>query len=227
MHRHDSNTAILIFARNPEDEVRSKQWKERFNYKLASGLWQHARKVAAQSGLPVILHTTAHQEGPTFGLRLQRALQLAFDQGYENVIAIGSDCPQLKSHHLRKAAAMLEYHDVVGGPDYRGGVYLLGLSRAAFTQTDIAALPWQSAGLFAAIENSTPDRRATLPRLHDINSLADTFKLLRLPIRSHQLQWLQQVLSLMLLPGLWQPQPVALLSGFHPGSPEHRGPPHI
>jgi hypothetical protein len=225
VHCHHSNTAILIFARNPADEVRSKQWKAKFNLKLANGLWQHARKVAEHSGLPVILHTTAHQEGPTFGARLQRAFQLAFDQGYENIIAIGSDCPQLKSHHLHKASVLLERCDVVSGHDFRGGVYLLGLSRKAFGQMEIATLPWQSADLLEAIEQQISGSKATLPRLHDFNSLTDSIKLLQLPVQSYQLQWLQQIISILLLPRLWQPQPAAVLSGFHPGSFEHRGPP--
>lgn len=67
------------------------------------------------------------QEGEDLGTRMKKAFATAFDEGFEKVVIIGSDCPDIKPDLLEKAFEMLEEKPVVIGPASDGGYYLLGL----------------------------------------------------------------------------------------------------
>jgi hypothetical protein len=63
------------------------------------------------------------------GYRMQEAFEVAFAAGYERVITIGIDCPELSSAVMQRALDVLQSHDLVLGPATDGGYYLIGLSR--------------------------------------------------------------------------------------------------
>ena len=61
------------------------------------------------------------------GQRMAAAFQEAFSLGYQSVCIIGSDCYELTSAIISEAFSKLADHDVVIGPTYDGGYYLLGM----------------------------------------------------------------------------------------------------
>ncbi len=67
------------------------------------------------------------QQGNDLGERMQHAFSFLFEIGYDRVLIIGSDCPQLSTMHLNHAFELLETNDVCIGPVDDGGYYLLGL----------------------------------------------------------------------------------------------------
>lgn len=67
------------------------------------------------------------QHGNDLGERTQHAFSFLFELGYERVLIIGSECPQLSTDHLNNAFELLETHDVCIGPVDNGEYYLLGL----------------------------------------------------------------------------------------------------
>ncbi len=69
------------------------------------------------------------QKGVTLGERLSDALERAFEQSYERVCVIGSDCFELTGEIIDEAFRVLMTHDAVIGPARDGGYYLLGMSR--------------------------------------------------------------------------------------------------
>lgn len=71
------------------------------------------------------------QGGGDLGARLSKAFAEGFGRGYRQIIAIGSDCPELDKACLRRAAGKLAANDVVLGPATDGGYYLIGLRRPA------------------------------------------------------------------------------------------------
>ncbi len=76
-------------------------------------------------------HWVEHvQQGEHLGIRLQHALDaLKLGEGHKDaVIIIGSDSPTLECEKLEQATALLQSHDVVIGPSFDGGYYLIGLS---------------------------------------------------------------------------------------------------
>lgn len=66
------------------------------------------------------------QQGADLGERMLNAFQLVFDQGFDAVVIIGTDCHELKSKHVNEAFQRLESTDYVIGPAVDGGYYLLG-----------------------------------------------------------------------------------------------------
>lgn len=67
------------------------------------------------------------QKGNDLGERMQHAFEMAFKEGYEKVVIVGSDLFDLKVVHIENAFKSLENHDLVIGPSLDGGYYLLGM----------------------------------------------------------------------------------------------------
>jgi rSAM/selenodomain-associated transferase 1 len=67
------------------------------------------------------------QKGNDLGERMQHAFEMAFKEGYEKVVIVGSDLFDLKAAHIENAFKALENHDLVIGPSLDGGYYLLGM----------------------------------------------------------------------------------------------------
>lgn len=75
-------------------------------------------------------HFKGHiQEGADLGRRMQNAFQQGFDDGFQRIVIIGSDCPGMSSSLLSQAFRILSRKEAVVGPANDGGYYLLGLSR--------------------------------------------------------------------------------------------------
>jgi rSAM/selenodomain-associated transferase 1 len=67
------------------------------------------------------------QAGHDLGERISNSFSYAFNQGNKEVIIIGTDCFELSSIALTEAFCRLKSQDVVIGPAYDGGYYLLGM----------------------------------------------------------------------------------------------------
>jgi rSAM/selenodomain-associated transferase 1 len=67
------------------------------------------------------------QKGNDLGERMQHAFEMAFKEGYEKVVIVGSDLFDLKAVHIENAFKALENHNLVIGPSLDGGYYLLGM----------------------------------------------------------------------------------------------------
>ncbi len=69
------------------------------------------------------------QSGTDLGMRMQNAFEELFQLHYESVCIIGSDCYELNSEIIEKAFRRLEHEEVVIGPTFDGGYYLLGMNQ--------------------------------------------------------------------------------------------------
>lgn len=69
------------------------------------------------------------QEGHSLGERMSHAFSHAFSQGAKKAVIVGTDCPELKRQTIIRAFEKLDDAEVVIGPSYDGGYYLLGLRR--------------------------------------------------------------------------------------------------
>lgn len=85
-------------------------------------------------------------------------------------LIIGSDCGELSADILNQAFAALQDNDVVVGPTFDGGYYLLGLRDSSLDLfSDIA---WSTEQVYAQTIEKVKQAGATyfdLPRLHDID----------------------------------------------------------
>jgi hypothetical protein len=69
------------------------------------------------------------QHGNDLGERMSHAFATSFQKGYDKVVIIGTDCPELNAEIIMNAFAYLNKHDVVIGPAEDGGYYLLGMKQ--------------------------------------------------------------------------------------------------
>lgn len=69
------------------------------------------------------------QQGKDLGERMAHAIANGFDDGYDRVMIIGTDCPGISTTVLEEAFAALDQQDAVIGPARDGGYYLLGMRR--------------------------------------------------------------------------------------------------
>ncbi len=106
------------------------------------------------------------------GARLQRFFAVARSRGYQHVVVVGSDSPTLPSVYLEQAFAALATHDVVVGPAFDGGYYLIGSSIESLTMFD--DIPWSTSKVLEATISRLADARlALLPPWYDIDTVDD------------------------------------------------------
>ena len=67
------------------------------------------------------------QKGVGLGERMAQAFREGFLQGYEQIILMGSDLPDLSPVDLQQAFSALDANDHVLGPALDGGYYLIGM----------------------------------------------------------------------------------------------------
>jgi len=68
-----------------------------------------------------------HQGSGSLGERIKRAFDESFQIGYQRIVIIGSDCPEISVDLLNTSFTHLEKNDLVLGPATDGGYYLVGL----------------------------------------------------------------------------------------------------
>lgn len=151
-----NQTAVVIFALDVREELQKKQFfgaDRGQSEHLLHGLNQQIRSTVKSTGLPYFIIDSEKQEGKTFVNRYKNAIQSVFDQGFEHVIAVGNDSPELDKNTILTVANCINagYNVVYGGTD-RGGIYTLGLSRAAFQAFQFEKMSWQSDQLLSEFE---------------------------------------------------------------------------
>lgn len=117
------------------------------------------------------------QREGNLGERIGHVNEELVRQGFARQLFIGSDCPSLDVPYLERAATALGDHDAVLGPAADGGVVLMGV-RGRWPP--LAALPWSTSALCDALRAACAAAgasAATLPSLHDVDTLGDLLAL--------------------------------------------------
>lgn len=141
--------AILLFANSPDEELKNKSIPN--GNVLFSGLTEHTMSVVRQTEIPYFHFTEAEQEGNSFGERFVNAIQHIFNKGFDKVITVGNDTPQLRPADILKADRELGRNNCILGPSKDGGFYLMGLHKRHFNADQFLALPWQTTRLLRNI----------------------------------------------------------------------------
>lgn len=71
----------------------------------------------------------SHQVDGTLGNRLENGFESVFRRGCQKAIVVASDVPDLSAKTINEAITSLDQYDIVIGPTYDGGYYLLGLKK--------------------------------------------------------------------------------------------------
>ncbi len=72
--------------------------------------------------------TTLPQRGKDLGEKMRNIFADLFDKGYERVVLMGADIPEVGIEDLEGAFDELELKDLVFGPTLDGGYYLVGMN---------------------------------------------------------------------------------------------------
>ena len=179
-----NNTAILVFANSSQEEARQKAIPQ--SRKLFDSLTEQTLKTVEKSKLPYFHFSENQQLGDTFGERFTNAIEAIFQKGYEHVITIGNDAPQLTVAHLWEAEKKLQSKNFVLGPSTDGGFYLMGLHRSQFELIEFKKLAWQTSSLFGQIFEQITKTDTTIFRLEylsDIDTVEDITSILNYTYR--------------------------------------------
>ncbi|MBO3698302.1 DUF2064 domain-containing protein [Roseivirga sp. E12] len=175
-----NKTAVLFFSRTLKDEFKAKSFG--LNRTGFSSLYKFfvnkTLQTVKDSGLPLIEVYSNEQVGDTFGERLTHALKTVAQQGFESVIVIGNDAPELSASDIQKAGMALQKGYSVLGRDDRGGVYLLGVDLSEAHAIDFESIRWHSDSVhhqLSGLLNNVIDLKTRL----DLNTYEDVNFLLR------------------------------------------------
>ncbi len=108
------------------------------------------------------------QKGDDLGERMNHAFgNLLAD--YDKVVIVGSDCPQLTKSHIDTAFNSLDETDVVIGPTFDGGYYLLGMKQLqAFLFND---MKWSTDEVFSTSLIRIFEHQRTLTQLQKLSDV--------------------------------------------------------
>ncbi len=116
------------------------------------------------------------QAGQDLGQRMKNAFLQAFSGGFNRVVVIGSDSPDLPEEYLELAYPALDMNDVVIGPSSDGGYYLIGFTRNSFLPEAFEQISWSSDKVFEQtidILQQHKQKLYLLPQWHDVDTLVD------------------------------------------------------
>jgi rSAM/selenodomain-associated transferase 1 len=120
-------------------------------------------------------NTSKHvQLGDNLGDRMLNAFRDGFNLGYDKIVLIGSDLPDLNKQLIERAISSLDNNDVVFGPADDGGYYLIGMN--TLIPNIFKDKPWSQPNLLDVSLEELDELNhsvATLENLNDIDTFED------------------------------------------------------
>ena len=114
------------------------------------------------------------QTGEDLGARMYQVFTTLFSRGYQRIVLVGTDVPNLPLTHYRQAFELLQQQDVVFGPAQDGGYYLLGLRKPV--PELFRDIPWSTDQVLAMTEQRAAEAgvsHARVPVWRDVDTLDD------------------------------------------------------
>ena len=108
------------------------------------------------------------------GVRMGTAFKHGFDLGYERIIGIGTDLPDLNAEIMTEALDILHLKDTVFGKAEDGGYYLIGMNQ--WIPQVFENKPWSTESLLKITLNELESlgfSSSTLQTLNDIDTIDD------------------------------------------------------
>jgi rSAM/selenodomain-associated transferase 1 len=119
-------------------------------------------------------HLFSPQEGSDLGERMSNTFFQAFAAGNTKALLTGSDCPDISRTIVNRGFMLLDTQDVVLGPAYDGGYYLIGLRRPE--PELFYSMDWGTGRVLQQTLdkiNAAGLTVALLPKLRDIDRIED------------------------------------------------------
>ncbi len=192
------NSALIIFAKNPEAGKVKTRLAATIGNEQALAVYNHLlnHTVSCTEYLPIdkfvfYSNNIPHEDvwdlkhyfkdlqiGKDLGERMKNAVDATFEKGYEKIVIIGTDCPELTGGIIMNAFEYLQNNDLVIGPAEDGGYYLIG-SKKLHTEI-FEDIKWSTAEVLNETIrklNSLQLSYFLLPELNDIDEEKDLITL--------------------------------------------------
>lgn len=189
-----NSKAVIIFIKNPEKGKVKTRLAKTIGDDRALAVYQkllaHTRDVMSKVDAEKYLYYSNEvnaqddwsneqfikrvQAGNDLGQRMSNAFREVFERGHTEVVIIGSDCYQLNNEIINSALNGLREKNVVIGPTYDGGYYLLGMSK--YIEDVFLDKQWSTATVYSDTINDIGRLKlsyVTLPKLSDIDEEKD------------------------------------------------------
>src|SRR4030066_279542 len=147
--------------------------KKRYTFKVALYPPGSDKKIIPWLGQE---HSYITQRGRDLGERMENAFKEVFLQGFNEVLVIGTDIPDLTSSLIDIAIKALKRSDAVIGPCYDGGYYLIGFKKKTFLSDTFKGIQWSTERVFKdtmEVFSKKVYKVYVLPKLRDIDRLED------------------------------------------------------
>lgn len=144
-------TAILLFSFSQQEEQQKKTFFSKTG--LHQNLVQRVKRTIAQTGLDCFHFSDADQINGDFGTKFCDAIEKVYAMGYDAVITLGNDTPNLKTSHILEAKNALDNREFVLGPSYDGGFYLMGLQKEYFDKVVFKNFSWNTSKVASEIKH--------------------------------------------------------------------------
>jgi hypothetical protein len=167
------NIAILLFSRSAKLESCYKRWThdKKTNFQIARHLISNTFEQLKSSPFPIFHFDEKLQIGDSFSDKFTFAFRSLFQQGFEYVIAVGNDC-QDHTNDWQDISKQLIQGKAILGPDKRGGVYLIGVSKNSDIESIFSKISWSSKLVFRQLQEQL-SKCFILDSKRDINTFHD------------------------------------------------------
>ncbi len=177
--------ALVVFGRDVVTELKARHLPQAMAPLFQADAWHELPSglcdvhlfgaLPTPSDQPVHFHT---QQGHSFRERFLHAVHSVRALGYERIVVVGGDCPDLRGEEIFAAFAALDSQEAVLGPDHRGGTYLIGLRDYLVPLLD--AITWQAHTDFAHLNAALAGHTVLTLRTHiDVDGWRDLVRLSR------------------------------------------------
>lgn len=187
-----NNNLLIIFTRNPElgkvktrlavsvgDSSALEIYKFLLNHTVSitkklnvNKQVHYSAKVRNNDLWDESVYTKKLQSGEDLGIKMNYAFQQGFEDGFNNIIIIGSDMYDMSQQDLEEAFLALQNHDYVIGPAKDGGYYLIGMKK--LNPTLFRNKNWgTNTVLKDTLKNLKNESLKILPQLNDVDNYLD------------------------------------------------------
>lgn len=138
-----------------------------------------------RDSLPTLTTLEFYPQGAgDLGARLTRCFAYWRNRGFEHIVIIGSDAPDLPPEYLQAAFEQLENHDLVFGPARDGGFYCVGAAQPINGKL-FSDVEWSTARVLESVLENTIREQQSTARLEpwrdvddeeDLNALISRLK---------------------------------------------------
>lgn len=174
------NTCILYFTTG-NTGTKSFSFQKNKNTAIQKTLFSKTLSEIRQSNISYVI-SDGKEIGGSFESRIKSAIGDVYKRGFQNIIIVGDDTPQLCANKLLLAAKQLEQSIISIGPSSDGGSYLIAFSKIHFASGILNNLDWQTDGFHQSLVTQiqiSGFSLSILPILSDIDHSWDLFDFLK------------------------------------------------